>query len=84
MIDATRKKVVEQIVKNIPVEEIISFEQLTKLKIGTDVVIMNNCSRSIGKIYSKDECFIFIHDGVKLITVKQESFKYNGFLYEVL
>ena len=81
-INATEKEVVSRRLKGIPAIEITSYEELSKLPIGTNVAIMNGCEMVIGRIDSKED-FIFIFDNVNIITVRENSFKYGNFLYQL-
>jgi hypothetical protein len=83
-IEATKKKVVRERIKDIPAIEITSYEQLKKLRIGSTVAIMNNIDMCIAEIQEINDEYAFVYDGVQPIMVKPNSFKYGNFMYQIL
>lgn len=83
-IEATKQRIIYDSIDMIPVEEITSFDELNKLKTNTEVTILHNMMTTIGRIYSKDKNCIYIDDGVRMISVYQDSFKYGNYIHRIL
>ena len=64
--------------------EITSFEQLSKLKRGKEVAIMDTCDMVYGTIDSLSKDYVWINTKKSSVMVSKDSFKYRNFMYEII
>lgn len=82
IIEATREKVVRHREKYYA-KEITSFEQLNELNNRAEVAIMNNCDMVVGRIMYREKDWVLIDVVTGTVSVKEDSFKYGNFMYEL-
>lgn len=64
-------------------DEIISWDQFRKLKVGDNILIMNNCDMVLANIYSHDKNTSYVTDNVNIISINENSFEYRNFMYDL-